>query len=190
MTTPTRARLKGIIANRRMSGRTWSKEEDVVLEGLVYRGVALRRIARHLHRSEDAIHKRMQELDLLKPYSQLVSRQPQEVSRFNDHWSEVELRELERRYYEGDPWSSLARRFNRTEDAVRIQVNNRRNEALGEDRYLGLHPRDKKQVWLRTGRYGPYVEHNGDTYSLTRIYYPDTMTLENALSLMRWRNQQ
>jgi DNA topoisomerase-3 len=51
-------------------------------------------------------------------------------------------------------------------------------------RVLGKHPDDDKSVELYNGRYGPYVKHNGVNATVTSTFDPETLTLEEAVSLL------
>ena len=49
---------------------------------------------------------------------------------------------------------------------------------------LGTHPADKKPVKLRSGRFGPYVEHAGLRVTLPKTASADTLTLEDAVAIL------
>jgi len=49
---------------------------------------------------------------------------------------------------------------------------------------LGNHPADKKPVKLRSGRFGPYVEHGGLRATLPKNTSTDTLTLEDAVAIL------
>jgi DNA topoisomerase-3 len=49
---------------------------------------------------------------------------------------------------------------------------------------LGAHPSDGKPVTLKSGRYGPYVQHGKLNATLPRDVNPDTVTLEQAVELL------
>jgi len=49
---------------------------------------------------------------------------------------------------------------------------------------LGNHPADKKPVKLRSGRFGPYVEHGGLRATLPKNTSADTLTLEDAVAIL------
>ncbi len=51
-------------------------------------------------------------------------------------------------------------------------------------RELGLHPADGQPVWLKTGRYGPYVSHGKVNATLPKDLDPEQITLERALELL------
>jgi DNA topoisomerase-1 len=52
-------------------------------------------------------------------------------------------------------------------------------------RELGQHPEKGGPVVVKTGRYGPYVSHDGVNATLTSDMSPDTVSLEQALELLR-----
>ncbi|MBX7198719.1 MAG: type I DNA topoisomerase [Rhodospirillaceae bacterium] len=54
----------------------------------------------------------------------------------------------------------------------------------GSAKTLGEHPEDKKPVTLRSGRFGPYVQHGQLRATLTRDLEPDTVTLDAAVALL------
>ncbi len=49
---------------------------------------------------------------------------------------------------------------------------------------LGAHPADGKPVLLKSGRFGPYVQHGKLMASLPRERRPDDLTLDEALALL------
>ena len=61
-------------------------------------------------------------------------------------------------------------------------------EAAGGDRELGLDPHTSEKVWLKDGRFGPYVQlGEGDTprrSSLPKGWTPSAMDLDQALRLL------
>ena len=57
-------------------------------------------------------------------------------------------------------------------------------------RSLGEHPTRGGPVVAKTGRYGPYVSHDGVNATLPRDKAPDTVTLEEAVSLLDARAQR
>ncbi len=52
---------------------------------------------------------------------------------------------------------------------------------------LGDHPKDAKPVTLRSGRWGPYVQHGTLRANLAKGTSEDTVTLETALALLKAR---
>ena len=64
----------------------------------------------------------------------------------------------------------------------------RRSRSRGPNRVLrelGSHPTDGAPVRLKTGHYGPFVAHRRSYASLSSDVSPDTLTLEQALDLLR-----
>ncbi|MFN3076527.1 MAG: type I DNA topoisomerase [Alphaproteobacteria bacterium] len=51
-------------------------------------------------------------------------------------------------------------------------------------RVLGEHPTTKKPVTLRSGRFGPYVSHDGLSANLPKAASPEAVTLEEALEML------
>ena len=49
---------------------------------------------------------------------------------------------------------------------------------------LGAHPGDGKPVTLKSGRYGPYVQHGKLNATLPKDMNPDTVTLEQAVEML------
>jgi len=49
---------------------------------------------------------------------------------------------------------------------------------------LGEHPADKQPVTLHAGRYGPYVKHGKLNATLPKTMTPETVTLDQAVSLL------
>jgi len=49
---------------------------------------------------------------------------------------------------------------------------------------LGAHPDDGKPITLKSGRYGPYVQHGKLNATLPRDMNPDTVSLEQAVELL------
>jgi DNA topoisomerase-1 len=49
---------------------------------------------------------------------------------------------------------------------------------------LGAHPADQKPVTLNRGRFGPYVRHGSVMASLSKKQSPDTLTLDEAVTML------
>jgi DNA topoisomerase I len=49
---------------------------------------------------------------------------------------------------------------------------------------LGAHPKDKKPVTVRSGRYGPYVQHGALRATLPKAVSSDDVTLEQAIEFL------
>ncbi len=62
----------------------------------------------------------------------------------------------------------------------------RKNQPL---KILGNHPETGEAIELREGRYGPYVKHQRTNASLREGQSPDTVTLEEALTLLADREE-
>ncbi len=60
----------------------------------------------------------------------------------------------------------------------------KRTRTTAPLRTLGKHPDDDEPVELYSGRYGPYVKHNGVNATVTAAFDPQTITLEEAVSLL------
>jgi len=66
------------------------------------------------------------------------------------------------------------------------------DDAAGGDVELGADPETGAAIWLKTGRFGPYVEREAqeegakpDRSSLPKTWPPDTIDLEKALRLLK-----
>ncbi len=65
---------------------------------------------------------------------------------------------------------------------------NGEDSAEGADRELGVDPATGKTIWLKAGRFGPYVEEQGDTpkrASLPKDWPPAAVDLDKAIRLLR-----
>ena len=64
-----------------------------------------------------------------------------------------------------------------------------RKSRFGADpgRALGDHPDKGGQIVVKSGRYGPYVNHDGINATLTSDLTPETVTLEQAVGLLEAR---
>ncbi len=60
----------------------------------------------------------------------------------------------------------------------------RRGGEDGAARELGAHPEDGKAVTVKSGRYGPYVQHGKLNATLPKDLKPEAITLEEALDLL------
>ena len=60
----------------------------------------------------------------------------------------------------------------------------RRGADDSSARELGAHPEDGKPVTVKSGRYGPYVQHGKLNATLTKDLKPETITLEEGLNLL------
>jgi len=55
---------------------------------------------------------------------------------------------------------------------------------------LGNHPKDGKPITLHTGKYGPYVKHGKINASLPKDADPDKFTLEEAVELLKKKEEK
>jgi DNA topoisomerase-1 len=69
------------------------------------------------------------------------------------------------------------------------KANPRRGRRFGADpgRVLGEHPDKGGPIVVKTGRYGPYVTHDGVNATLTGDLTPDSVTVEQAVGLLETR---
>ena len=68
------------------------------------------------------------------------------------------------------------------------QENGEDTSEGGGDRELGVDPATGKTIWLKAGRFGPYVEEQGETpkrASLPKDWPPAAMDLDKAIRLLR-----
>ncbi len=68
--------------------------------------------------------------------------------------------------------------------AVALLAEPRKGRGSSVVRELGAHPKDSKPVTLRTGRYGPYVNHAGKNAGLSDELSEESVTLEDAIALL------
>lgn len=55
---------------------------------------------------------------------------------------------------------------------------------------LGLHPEDQKPIQVLEGKFGPYVKHKSTSASIPKEQAPDSVSLEQALELLKARKGQ
>jgi DNA topoisomerase-1 len=68
------------------------------------------------------------------------------------------------------------------------QENGEDEAGAGGDRELGVDPATGRMIWLKAGRFGPYVEEQGDKpkrASLPKDWPPAAMDLDKAIRLIR-----
>ncbi|HVN00875.1 MAG TPA: type I DNA topoisomerase [Caulobacteraceae bacterium] len=68
------------------------------------------------------------------------------------------------------------------------QENGEENGAAASDRELGVDPATGHTIWLKAGRFGPYVEEQGEApkrASLPKDWPPASMDLDKAIRLLR-----
>jgi DNA topoisomerase-1 len=61
---------------------------------------------------------------------------------------------------------------------------------LASVRVLGQHPKDKADIQVRKGRFGPYVQHGQTVANLPKGVMMDDITLEQATALLAERGKQ
>lgn len=83
-----------------------------------------------------------------------------------------------------DPDGVLTIGLNRAVDLLAQPSKGRGGAGFGTIRELGNHPQDGKPITLSKGRYGPYVKHGSTNATVTKAYDVDTLTLEQAVSLL------
>ncbi len=49
---------------------------------------------------------------------------------------------------------------------------------------LGIHPKDKKEITLNSGRYGPYLKWGKNNYAIPKDYKDKELTLDDALKII------
>lgn len=49
---------------------------------------------------------------------------------------------------------------------------------------LGVHPKDKKDITLNSGRYGPYIKWGKNNYAIPKDYKDKELTLDDALKII------
>lgn len=49
---------------------------------------------------------------------------------------------------------------------------------------LGVHPKDKKEITLNSGRYGPYIKWGKNNYAIPKDYKDKELTLDDALKII------
>ncbi|MBO0752295.1 MAG: type I DNA topoisomerase, partial [Bradyrhizobiaceae bacterium] len=79
--------------------------------------------------------------------------------------------------------------LNRAVTLIAEKIANPKKRRFGGDpgRSLGEHPDKGGPVVVKSGRYGPYVSHDGVNATLPKDKAPDTVTLDEALPLLAAR---
>jgi DNA topoisomerase-1 len=79
--------------------------------------------------------------------------------------------------------------LNRAVTLIAEKIANPKKRRFGGDpgRSLGEHPDKGGPVVVKSGRYGPYVSHDGVNATLPKDKAPETVTLEEALPLLAAR---
>jgi DNA topoisomerase-1 len=88
---------------------------------------------------------------------------------------------------------SIFASLDKDDDILSIGVN-RAVDVIGKKlasvRVLGQHPKDKADIQVRKGRFGPYVQHGQTVANLPKGVMMDDITLEQATSLLAERGKQ
>jgi DNA topoisomerase-1 len=88
---------------------------------------------------------------------------------------------------------SIFASLDKDDDILSIGVN-RAVDVIGKKlasvRVLGQHPKDKTDIQVRKGRFGPYVQHGQTVANLPKGVMMDDITLEQATSLLAERGKQ
>jgi DNA topoisomerase-1 len=83
--------------------------------------------------------------------------------------------------------------LDKDDDILSIGVN-RAVDVIGRKlasvKVLGQHPKDKADIQVRKGRFGPYVQHGQMVANLPRNVSMDDITLEQAVSLLAEKGKQ
>ncbi len=74
--------------------------------------------------------------------------------------------------------------------AVHVMAQPKSAGGRGALRSLGSHPEDQQTVGVYSGRYGPYVKHGKVNATLPPEFSPETVTLEEALELLKARAEK
>jgi DNA topoisomerase-1 len=88
---------------------------------------------------------------------------------------------------------SLFASLDKDDDILAIGVN-RAVDVIGRKmasvRVIGPHPKDKTDIQVRKGRFGPYVQHGQTVANLPKTVTMDDITLEQAIALLAERGKQ
>jgi DNA topoisomerase-1 len=88
---------------------------------------------------------------------------------------------------------SIFASLDKDDDILSIGVN-RAVDVIGKKlasvRVLGQHPKDKADIQVRKGRFGPYVQHGQTVANLPKGVMMDDITLDQATSLLAERGKQ
>ena len=87
---------------------------------------------------------------------------------------------------------SIFASLDKDDDILSIGVN-RAVDAIGRKlasvRIVGQHPKDRQDIQIRKGRFGPYAQHGQTVANLPRDVMMDDITLEQALALLAERGK-
>lgn len=100
-------------------------------------------------------------------------------------WSLENEEKLMKLYCAGQNPSKIAKQLGRSEPSVKAKLIEIRNDQVGTSRILGNDPVDGQVIELITGRFGPYVKHNGITATVPReIPNAGAISLYQAVELL------
>ena len=72
--------------------------------------------------------------------------------------------------------------FNITLERAEQILQNVAERPVGKS--LGVHPKDKKDITLNSGRYGPYLKWGKNNYAIPKEYKDKELTLDDALKII------
>ncbi len=72
--------------------------------------------------------------------------------------------------------------FNITLERAEQILQNVAERPVGKS--LGVHPKDKKDITLNSGRYGPYIKWGKNNYAIPKDYKDKELTLDDALKII------
>jgi DNA topoisomerase-1 len=88
---------------------------------------------------------------------------------------------------------SIFASLDKDDDILAIGVN-RAVDVIGRKmasvRVIGAHPKDKTDIQVRKGRFGPYVQHGQTVANLPKNVLMDEITLDQAVALLAERGKQ
>jgi DNA topoisomerase-1 len=88
---------------------------------------------------------------------------------------------------------SIFASLDKDDDILAIGVN-RAVDVIGRKmasvRVIGAHPKDKTDIQVRKGRFGPYVQHGQTVANLPKTVTMDDITLDQAITLLAERGKQ
>ncbi len=88
---------------------------------------------------------------------------------------------------------SIFASLDKDDDILAIGVN-RAVDVIGRKmasvRVIGVHPKDKTDIQVRKGRFGPYVQHGQTVANLPKNVTMDDITLDQAITLLAEKGKQ
>ena len=60
-----------------------------------------------------------------------------------------------------------------------------KNRGSGASRALGEHPKNKKKIFIKNGRYGPYIKFGSMNVSIPKGMDEKNITIDEAVSLIK-----